>query len=73
MQTSVPILAINHGSDKLFPLGDMELLANSSLDGEVIIIDEDSYEGNNEGHCSSDTPSLQRIIPWLEKYLKPVS
>ncbi|SFD51536.1 alpha/beta hydrolase [Pseudoalteromonas denitrificans] len=65
VQTSVPILAINHGNDKLSPLGDMKLLKMSSKAGEVIVIDED----NTEGHCSSDMPSLQQIIPWLTQYL----
>lgn len=63
VKTPVPMLAINHTRDHVFPITDMRLVAKSSEQGEMIIIDENI----NQGHCSSEDKTLPEIIAWLDK------
>jgi len=63
VKTEVPMLAINQGSDKISPVSDMRLIANSSVQGQQIIVEEDI----NQGHCSSDHLTMPLIVNWLNE------
>ncbi len=63
VKTKVPMLAINQGSDKISPVSDMRLIAESSTQGQYIIVEENI----SQGHCSSDHLTMPLIVNWLEQ------
>lgn len=61
-KATVPLLIINTNDDPVAPPADMEALAASAVDAEVI------YTGAG-GHCGSRVPIVEKSVPWLEKQL----
>lgn len=61
LQTSVPILSINHAGDQISPVSDLELTTASSRGGETMIID----KGTQYGHCPADSLALPLVVSWL--------
>lgn len=64
--TPVPMLAINHANDRISPVSDLKLIAQSSKQGEYIVVEEEI----NQGHCSSEDESLVKIMNWLNKTIQ---
>lgn len=64
IKTEVPMLAINQGSDKISPVSDMRLIAQSSTQGQYIIVEEEI----SQGHCSSDELTMPLVVNWLNQH-----
>jgi pimeloyl-ACP methyl ester carboxylesterase len=62
----VPLLVINTTDDPVAPPSDMELLAASAEQSEVI------YMGEG-GHCGEKDQMVAKVIPWLETFLLPIN
>ncbi len=63
VKTKVPMLAINQGSDKISPVSDMRLIAESSTQGKYVIVEENI----TQGHCSSDHLTMPLVVNWLNQ------
>ena len=63
-KADVPLLVINTTDDDIAPPSDMELLAASALNSELM------YMGEG-GHCGEKGLMLSMMSPWLEPYLLP--
>ena len=63
VKTTVPMLTINHDSDVISPLRDMQLVAESSINGKYILTD----KGTDSGHCASDAIALPLAMQWLQQ------
>jgi hypothetical protein len=61
--TSVPILNINTSNDDICTVEDMNLVADSSDGGEVVIIEGDGGEGDN--HCPAAEDFMPVVLEWL--------
>ena len=61
-KTEVPLLVINTTDDDIAPPSDMELLAASAPNSELM------YMGEG-GHCGEKGLMLSMMSPWLEPYL----
>jgi esterase FrsA len=63
-KAKVPLLVINTVGDDIAPQSDMELLADSAEQSELM------YMGEG-GHCGEKGLMLSMMSPWLESYLLP--
>jgi esterase FrsA len=63
-RAKVPLLVINTTDDDIAPPSDMELLAASAENSEVM------YMGEG-GHCGDSGMMVSMMMPWLESYLFP--
>ncbi len=67
VKTTVPILSINHDDDSISPPRDMQLVAESSVNGKYIVVD----KGTESGHCASDDIALPLAMQWLQQVVLP--